>query len=57
MQLADFWAHFCPVLSPSRAADGLAKVCLRLCRNELQGALEDACAMGFWAHALAVPGA
>lgn len=57
MQLADFWAHFCPVLSPSRAADGLAKVCLRLCRNELQGALEDACAMGFWAHTLAVPGA
>eukprot|EP00435_Cladocopium_sp_Y103_P011019 s2896_g2.t2 len=58
VQSGEFWHHFFPVLAKAiKSAGGgssIGKLCAKLCKGEISGALEDACSEGLWSHALAV---
>lgn len=60
VQSDDFWSRFSPELAkraqsnrPVGDPTALQEFCLRLCRGEVSGALEDACKNGLWSHAMA----
>ncbi|CAE7353491.1 Sec16a, partial [Symbiodinium necroappetens] len=61
VQSDEFWQLFTPVLasraSSLREAGDLSpmqRICARLCKGEVSGALEDAGKAGLWSHAMAI---
>eukprot|EP00434_Breviolum_minutum_P032946 symbB.v1.2.029147.t1/scaffold3160.1/size62170/7 len=57
---AEFWKHFSPVLASAKAllqggknSSKMRRFSARLCKGEINAALEEACSEGLWSHALA----